>query len=139
MIKISESLQRLCEASAAKFRRARDVTLTCAAVEEDLPLAVATRRLMIAQAMTASAYRALEGSRGGRIAVSFTSDDAALVVHVEHSAAPREFGGRPGSDGSWLARTVVARMGGRFERLNVIGGVHMVATLPRHGRTESER
>jgi len=130
-VEFGESLRRQCAEVAGKFAHAGGITITCTAVRAQLPRAVATQLALIAQGLIAGVFDAFEDGRGGRIGVSFQVLAVAWELSVEHSRARPRAAGRQGGVGSWLVRTLVARLGGRLESPRLIGGARLVVTVPR--------
>jgi hypothetical protein len=130
-VEVGENLTRLCADLANKFGRADTIAVTCAAARDRLPRTTATQLNLIAAALLAAAFNAFEGKRSGRIGVLYDAGERTLRLTVEHSRPTPRAASCPGVAHSWLARTLVARMGGRIEHAVVIGGTRTVVSVPR--------
>lgn len=126
-----ETLGSLCAQLAGPFAEMSGITLTCTAEQQRILEPVAAELRAIALGLIASAHNSFRGGRGGRIAVRFHVAATELELTVEHSGP-----------GTWLARDearaaatreerLVTRLGGKLVTLRMIGGVHIVVTLPR--------
>ena len=92
---------------------------------------MATQLALVAAELVASAFNAFERRQDGRIGVSFEVGTVTSTLTVEHSRPPPRAACCQGVAHSWLARTLVARLGGRLEHVIVIGGARTVVTVPR--------
>jgi hypothetical protein len=90
----------------------------------------ATQLNLIAAELLASAFNAFERNQSGRIGVFYDAGESTFRLTVEHSRAAPRAASCNGVAHSWLARTLVARMGGRIEHAVVIGGARTVVTVP---------
>lgn len=129
-VEFSESLRSQCAEVASTLPAGSGLTLTCAAMPERLPRAVATRLTVIAMELIAGALTAFEGGRGGRIEVSFRPVAAAWELRVEHSGSATPAACSRAAAGAAVIRVLVARLGGRIERRTMIGGARAVVTVP---------
>lgn len=126
-VEFGESLRRQC----AFFAGVSGVTITCTAVRQRLPWAVASQLTLIAEELLARAFMAFEGGRGGRIDVSFGAVPTSLQLTVEHSRPPTRASDHQLGRSAKLVWRVVDRLGGRLECPRMIGGVRMIVTVPR--------
>jgi two-component sensor histidine kinase len=129
-VEFGDRLRRRCADLAGKLGRGGTITVTCATGREQLPRAMATQLGLIAAELVASAFNAFERGQGGRISVCFDVGVRTLDLTVEHSRPPPRAASCQGVAHSWLARTLVARLGGRIEHAIVIGGARTVVSVP---------
>ena len=130
-MEFGESLKRNCADLASKFDPGGTVTVTYDTAREMLPHAVASQLNLIATELLASAFAAFERKRSGRIGVSFATTATSLDLMVEHSRPKPRAASCHGVAHSWLARTLVARLGGRIEHASVIGGARTMVSVQR--------
>jgi hypothetical protein len=130
-VEIGECLNRTCADLAGKFGRAATIKVTCSAEPDRVPRHIATQLNLIAAELLAGAFNAFERKQGGRIRVFYDAGEGALRLTVEHSRPKPRAASCPGVAHSWLARTLVARMGGRIDHAVVIGGARTVVSMPR--------
>ena len=130
-MEFGESVKRNCADLASKFDPRGTVTVTYDTAREMLPHAVASQLNLIATELLASAFAAFERKRSGRIGVSFATTATSLDLMVEHSRPEPRAASCHGVAHSWLARTLVARLGGRIEHATVIGGARTMVNVQR--------
>ena len=123
-------LTRTCADLARKYGRADTIAVTCTTAPGRLPRATAIQLDLIAAELLASAFNAFERNQSGRIAVYYDASESTFRLTVEHSRPTPRAASCHGVAHSWLARTLVARMGGRIEHAVVIGGARTVVTVP---------
>ncbi len=126
-VEFGESLRRQC----ASFSGVSGVTVTCTALRQRLPWAVASQLTLITEELLARAFMAFEGGRGGRIGVSFGAVPTSFQLTVEHSRPPTAASDRQLGRSATLVWRVVDRLGGRLQSPRMIGGVRTVVTVPR--------
>lgn len=130
-VDLGARLSRQCLEMAGRLTRARAITLNCDATRERLERATATQLALISEELVASAFNAFERHQGGRIDVLFEVGELAMTLTVEHSRPSPRAASCHSVAHSWLARNLVARLGGRLQNAIVIGGARTVVTVPR--------
>ena len=126
-----EYLRGLCDGLATTCAGSRGPRLSCEAATASLPVgAVITLGLIADLLITSAVAHTFPRGRVGRIALSFTAGQKALLLAVDDDGVAIADGSRR-DEGLVIARLLVLHLDGRLEIARVAGGTRCTVTVPR--------